>query len=181
MNCPYKGKFRVSQEYKGTAHKGIDLVAIDDNKVYCTVDGKIIRAGWENPNNRKQGWGLRVVVKENGTNRYFYFGHLSKICEYAGDVKKGDIIGVQGNTGHSTGDHLHYECRENDNKANYLNICDISEIPNFRGTYISNSNIYDVKWLQNELNKRGYNLVVDGICGAKTTAAIIDCLEKNKW
>lgn len=182
MISPFRGRFRVSQIYKGAKHKGIDLVAIDDTTVYSTVHGTIIRAGWENPKNHLQGWGIRVVIRENDSDRFFYYGHLQSHSVKVGEtVNVGDKIGTQGNTGRSTGDHLHYECRIGDNRDFFRDISYISGIPNCVGIYGGENVLFDVKWLQTELNKRGYALVVDGIFGAKTTAAVIDCLSKNKW
>ena len=41
MNSPYNGKFRVSQQYKGTAHDGLDLVGIDSKEIHSTVNGVV--------------------------------------------------------------------------------------------------------------------------------------------
>ena len=48
MNSPYIGKFRVTQEYKGSAHDGFDLVGIDSKEIHSTATGKVVYAGWEN-------------------------------------------------------------------------------------------------------------------------------------
>lgn len=182
MISPFRGRFRVSQIYKGAPHKGLDLVAIDDTTVYSTVNGTIIRAGWENPKNHSRGWGIRVVIRENDSDKYFYYGHLQSHSVKVGEsVNVGDKIGTQGNTGKSTGDHLHYECRIGDSRNFFRDVSYISGIPNRVGIYGGENTVYDVKWLQTELNNRGYTLVVDGILGVKTTAAVIDCLSKNKW
>ena len=135
MNSPYMGKFKVSQAYS-SAHTGLDLVGIDSKEIHSTVAGRVIRAGWENPNDHSQGWGQRVVIQKSGTDQYYYFGHLSEIKVKAGDtVKVTDVIGIEGSTGTSTGSHCHYECRLNDSKAQAQNISTISGISNALGTY----------------------------------------------
>ena len=117
MIAPYKGTFRISQTWNnlrsnGTLHQGFDLVGIADKRLYSPVYGTVVRAGWENPKNAKQGWGRRVVVRIGKTRFYMYFGHLSSIAVTAGQtVKPGDLIGIEGSTGHSTGSHLHWEIR----------------------------------------------------------------------
>lgn len=146
MNVPFKGQFKVTQLFKGSLHDGLDIVAIGDERVYSTIDGLVERAGWENASNRMQGFGIYVRIKENGSNRRFYFGHLSFTpCEVGQYVKKGQYIGVQGSTGRSTGPHLHYCCRENADKKKILDICKISGIPNKLGVCSTNKKTYLVK------------------------------------
>ena len=109
MNSPYKGKFRVSQIFKGASHDGLDLVGVDSKEVHSTVSGTVEKAAWENPLNRKQGFGLYVRIKAAESVDKYYYGHLSKVTVTAGQtVKKGDLIGVEGSTGNSTGPHLHF-------------------------------------------------------------------------
>lgn len=135
MNAPYIGRFRVSQQYSAS-HTGLDLVGVDSKEIHSTVTGTVVRAGWENDNNHAQGFGQRVVIKRDGTDEYYYFGHLSEIRCKAGDkVKITDVIGIEGSTGYSTGSHCHYECRLSDQKAKHRNISTISGIPNAIGTY----------------------------------------------
>lgn len=136
MNAPYDGKFRVSQEYKGPAvHDGLDLVGIDSKTVRCVVAGTVTKAGWENAANKKQGFGLRVCIKDS-KNRWWYYGHLTNINVKVGQaVKVHDIIGTEGSTGSSTGSHCHICCRPNGVKADALNVATLLNIPNKIGTY----------------------------------------------
>lgn len=136
MNSPYKGKFKVTQIFKGAAHDGLDLVGIDSKQVHSTINGIVEKAAWENPSDRKQGFGLYVRIrKENSTDKY-YFGHLSKVLVSAGQkVKIGDVIGIEGSTGYSTGSHCHYCIRGNGLKSQIKNVSEISGIPNKLGTY----------------------------------------------
>jgi murein DD-endopeptidase MepM/ murein hydrolase activator NlpD len=90
---------------KPAMHSGIDFRGPVGSPVYTTAPGVIVKAG------RHGGYGKLVEVRhENGvTTRY---AHLSMIAVRAGQkVKRGDMIGKLGNTGRSTGPHLHYETR----------------------------------------------------------------------
>lgn len=136
MNSPYNGKFRVSQQYKGAAHDGLDLVGVDSKEIHSTVNGTVERAGWENALNRKQGFGLYVRIRQDGTTDRYYFGHLSEVRVKVGqEVKIGDVLGVEGNTGYSFGSHCHYCVRGNGSKSQIKDVCAISGIPNKLGTY----------------------------------------------
>ena len=136
MNSPYKSKFKVTQEYKGITHDGLDLVGLSDKTIYSTVNGTVERAGWENPSNKSQGFGLYVRVKKQGSTDRYYFGHLSSIKVKVGqEVKTGDVLGIEGSTGKSTGSHCHYCARTDASKQKLLDISKISGIPNKIGTY----------------------------------------------
>jgi murein DD-endopeptidase MepM/ murein hydrolase activator NlpD len=133
MNSPYEGKFNVTQRFKGSAHDGLDLVGIDSKEIHATADGKIVYAGWENPDNHYQGFGQYVVIQDS-KGRMFHFGHLSEIrCKVGDMVKITDVIGVEGNTGHSTGSHCHYCIRTSLSPGTFLDINQISGIPNVEG------------------------------------------------
>lgn len=89
-------------------HKGVDLRAETGTEVYAVSDGKVSRNGWD-----PGGYGKWIeITHEDGiTTRY---AHLSEKNVKKGDeVKAGDVIGLSGNTGSSTGPHLHYEVRKN--------------------------------------------------------------------
>ena len=136
MNSPYFGKFRVSQQFKNSAHDGLDLVGVDSKEIHSTVNGIVEVAGWENPANYSQGFGQYVRIKKDGTNERYYFGHLSEVKVKVGDqVKITQVIGIEGSTGKSTGSHCHYCCRNNASKSEIKDISAISGIPNAIGTY----------------------------------------------
>jgi murein DD-endopeptidase MepM/ murein hydrolase activator NlpD len=87
-------------------HNGIDFSAIQGKPVYAVEDG-ITQVAKDNPT----GYGLYIVVDHG--NFGSLYAHLSKMVVSAGKyVKAGDIIGYSGNTGDSTGPHLHFEIRE---------------------------------------------------------------------
>ena len=137
MNSPYMGNFRVSQQYK-TSHTGLDLVGVDSKEIHSTVNGVVDYAGWENNNNHSQGFGQYVVIKDNATGHYYYFGHMSEIRVKTGQaVKVTDVIGIEGSTGYSTGSHCHYEIRNKRGVAykGTVNVSAVSGIPNAIGTY----------------------------------------------
>lgn len=132
MNSPYMGKFRISQKFKGAEHDGLDLVGIDSKEIHSTVTGKVVFAGWENPNNHNQGFGQYVVVQSG--NQLHHFAHLSEIkVKYGDAVKCTDVVGIEGSTGYSTGSHCHYCVRTSLSPGTFLDVCSISGIPNVEG------------------------------------------------
>lgn len=97
---------RLTQSYH-THHNGLDFGVPVGTPVRSTMDGQVVYAGWNN-----QGYGNLVIV-ENGPYRTYY-AHLSSIPVSIGQqVSAGTVIGLSGNTGNSTGPHLHYEIRLN--------------------------------------------------------------------
>jgi biotin carboxyl carrier protein len=93
-------------------HIALDFGVPVGTNVKSTMDGKVTYAGWNN-----EGYGNLVIV-ENGKYRT-YFGHLSNIPVKVGEkVSAGTVIGLSGNTGNSTGPHLHYEVRVNGSPIN---------------------------------------------------------------
>ena len=121
MNSPYMGNFEVTQEYKGNAHDGLDLVGLESKEVHSTVNGCVVFASWENPDNTKQGFGQYVVIRDSAGLLHHY-GHLSTIKVKVGDtVERGQLIGLCGNTGRSTGPHLHFEVIVNGSTKNPIN------------------------------------------------------------
>lgn len=97
-------------EGRDHSHKGIDIPAPAGTPVLASSTGRVTYAGWENPSNHKQGFGLYVTIRDE--NYLYFYGHLSSINVKIGqDVNIGDVIGGVGSTGHSSGDHLHFEVR----------------------------------------------------------------------
>lgn len=134
MIAPYKGKFKVSQCYKSQIHKGLDLVGLDSKIIHSTISGIVEAAHWDHAYDHKYGMGQYVRIRDDVTGYRFYFAHLSQISVKAGQrVARGQIIGVEGSTGHSTGSHLHYEVRRVPDNQTFLNVSEISGIPNKLG------------------------------------------------
>jgi murein DD-endopeptidase MepM/ murein hydrolase activator NlpD len=87
-------------------HWGIDLAGNDGEAVFATDAGVIVYAGWNN-----YGYGNMIMV-DHGNNFQSLYAHLSGINVICGQsVGQGDLIGAIGNTGRSTGSHLHFEIR----------------------------------------------------------------------
>lgn len=87
----------------GKMHNGLDFAAHVGTPIYATGDGKVKSAG------RHGGYG-NVVVISHGYGYETLYAHMSKFKVRRGQkVKRGDVIGYVGNTGLSTGPHLHYE------------------------------------------------------------------------
>ena len=100
-------------------YKGLDIAAAYGSDVMCAAQGKVIFAG------QKGGYGNCVIV-EHGNGLATLYGHLSKVLVKANqEVKVGEVIAKSGNTGRSTGPHLHYEVRKNNtpiNPKSFLNL-----------------------------------------------------------
>lgn len=86
-------------------HAGIDLVLPEGTRVYAAAAGRVVTAGWEG------GFGLLVVI-DHGDGFTTYYGHLSQLLVSVGQfVEIGQAVALSGNTGLSTGPHLHFELR----------------------------------------------------------------------
>lgn len=86
-------------------HEGQDLAGDYGTPIYATADGVVIHAGWEN------GYG-RLIKVQHAFGIETRYAHLSQIRVEVGQrVSRGDRIGDMGNSGRSTGTHLHYEVR----------------------------------------------------------------------
>ena len=126
---PVDKQFRVTQPYanqsalykkSGGMHKGVDFGCPIGTPVHATVGGKVIHSG---KHVSGQGWGnafgTHVIIDNDrfadGTaGLWMGYMHLSKVVVKKGAVvKKGDLIGYTGNTGHTTGPHLHVEVQKN--------------------------------------------------------------------
>lgn len=110
LAMPVQSSFRYSSTFGrrwGRMHEGIDLAAPVGTAIHATGDGVVTFAGWQ------RGYGNLIKIKhELGTETRY--GHLSKIRVKVGQkVSRGSRIGDMGNTGRSTGPHLHYEVRVN--------------------------------------------------------------------
>lgn len=108
LAMPVKSAFRFTSPYGarwGRRHEGIDLAAPTGTPIFSTADGEVIFAGWQ------RGYGNLIKIRhELGTETRY--GHLSRIRVKVGQkVSRGALIGDMGNTGRSTGSHLHYEVR----------------------------------------------------------------------
>lgn len=98
-------------------HHGLDFAAPIGTPIYSTADGKVIFSG------KRNGYG-NVLEIDHGYGYHTYYAHNSINLANEGDeVKRGEIIARVGNSGRSTGPHVHYEVRLNgtpDNPARYI-------------------------------------------------------------
>ncbi len=87
-------------------HPGLDLACPVGSEVFAARKGRVTFAGY------RGGYGLLLIIKhEHGYSSYY--GHLKKIVIGKGDiVERGALIGISGDSGRSTGPHLHFEVRK---------------------------------------------------------------------
>jgi murein DD-endopeptidase MepM/ murein hydrolase activator NlpD len=96
-------------------HPGIDFAAPIGTEIYATGDGTIEKVGWVG------GYGKTIMIN-HGYGYKTRYAHCSKFnCRRGQKVKRGDLIGFVGNTGQSTGPHLHYEVFKNKKHINPVN------------------------------------------------------------
>jgi murein DD-endopeptidase MepM/ murein hydrolase activator NlpD len=105
---PLKGNFRYTSGFGprwGRMHQGTDFAAAYGTPIYATADGVVTSAGWGS------GYG-RLVKIQHEFGIETRYAHQSKILVKVGQrVSRGQQIGAMGNSGRSTGTHLHYEVR----------------------------------------------------------------------
>ncbi len=104
-------------------HAGVDIPSPYGTPVRVSADGIVVRAGWAG------GYGNLVEVRHDGgvVTRY---GHLSTIFVLPGSaIARGDVVGLVGSTGHSTGNHLHYEVRMDGRPVDPLGALDSVVLP----------------------------------------------------
>jgi murein DD-endopeptidase MepM/ murein hydrolase activator NlpD len=119
----YAGSYRwpldagiISSEFGerwGKMHKGVDLAADAGEPVYAVAAGEVIYAG-----DGLRGYGNVVIMRHDRRYSSLY-AHNSELKVKQGDhVEQGTLIALLGNTGHSTGPHVHFEIRDGDNAIN---------------------------------------------------------------
>lgn len=90
----------------GRAHKGLDIKVYIGDTIRAAFTGKVRMVAYEG-----KGYGKYIVIRHNNGLETIY-GHLSKqLVSENQEVRAGDVIGLGGNTGRSTGSHLHFETR----------------------------------------------------------------------
>lgn len=111
MRIPFEGKFPVTQRFGEkitdlSGHKGIDYALYYGTPVLAALDGKVLRTA-----HLATGYGSHVVLEHEGGLQTVY-AHLSSVSVSIGmTVREGQEIGRSGNSGNSTGAHLHFEVR----------------------------------------------------------------------
>ncbi len=113
-----------SDPFRGRAamHGGIDLAGPTGTPIYATADGIVNRAEWNNG-----GYGNLVEIN-HGQGIQTRYGHMSRLIARPGSrVRRGELIGLMGSTGRSTGSHLHYEVRIDGRAVNPIPFMQSSE------------------------------------------------------
>lgn len=110
LAMPVQDDFRFTSPFGrrwGRMHKGVDMAGPVGTPVYATADGVVTFAGWQN------GYG-RIIIVKHPFGLETRYPHLNAIRVKVGqEVARGARIGDMGNSGRSTGPHLHYEVRVN--------------------------------------------------------------------
>lgn len=114
---PFEGEYPITQKYgelipgvtyNNQPHTGIDYACPRGTPILASAEGTVMFAGWDTT-----GYGLCVNIQHPDGKATLY-AHLSKVYVNKGDkVRKGQEIGLSGDSGNVTGAHLHFEAREN--------------------------------------------------------------------
>jgi hypothetical protein len=203
MNTPFKNGYKVTQvfgarpEYYGQfgfdGHEGVDLIPLDsDWNMYCIEDGTVIR-DYDDP--RTGGaYGNYALVWNEENCRGWWYCHMSKNAVYVGqEVKRGDLIGVMGETGNTDGAHLHLGLRYgNENKEpintdngykGFVDPLPVLKELNMEGEMpLKNTNIdwYDYEGNQHTVGWYVYEWELEKRNGIKLASDIADLKEFNK-
>ena len=97
---------------EGGLHWGVDITADMGTPVHAAADAVVSEADW------MQGYG-KLVVLDHGNGMRTWYAHLSKFAVVPGqEIRRGEVVGYSGSTGHATGPHLHFEVRMGGNPVN---------------------------------------------------------------
>ena len=103
-------------------HHGIDFKGPPKATIHATADSKVKFSGFSN------SFG-NVVILDHGNDIISIYAHMSSAKVKTGQIiKRDDIIGLQGNTGRSTGEHLHYEVRYKGQSVNPIKFLQMNEV-----------------------------------------------------
>ncbi len=126
MVMPYKGKFRIASPFgdrldpitgEPSFHGGLDLVG-ENKEILAVKSGLVVRSRIvEDASDRTSEWGNYIAVDTG--EEIIYYCHLSKRLVSLGEqVSEGQLIGIEGSSGRSTGSHLHFEVRSTEKTEN---------------------------------------------------------------
>ena len=106
-------RFGVNESVRNHTHKGLDIAASNGTSISAVADGTVDYARFNSG-----GYGYLVIIS-HGNGVQTYYAHCSKLFVSEGDtVSAGDVIAAVGSTGHSTGNHLHFEVRIDGQQVN---------------------------------------------------------------
>ncbi len=122
MELIYKGDYKVTSPFghrnlNGDTryHKGVDFVGTDKT-IIAPCDGVIKSSAIiTNKTNATWEWGNYVRLDTSDGHKLFFCHLASRAVKVGQGIKKGDVIGIEGNTGYSFGSHCHFEVRTKDN------------------------------------------------------------------
>ena len=118
LSMPIKSNFRFTSGFGprwGRMHEGTDFAGPIGTPIYATADGVVTHAGWSS------GYG-RLIKIQHDFGIETRYAHLNSMDVRVGQrVSRGDKIGGLGNSGRSTGPHLHYEIRQSGEATNPMN------------------------------------------------------------
>lgn len=104
----------VITQYFFYGHQGLDIACKLGTPIYAAEDGVVETSGW------MTGYGKMIKIRHSSSMETLY-GHFSTLLVQSGEaVNRGDVIGLMGSTGWSTGSHLHFEVRVGNAKKNPL-------------------------------------------------------------
>jgi len=126
ISYPFEKEFRISQRFSENpqiysqfnlaGHNGLDFAIPEGTPILAVDDGVVNYIGYD-----EDGYGHYIRINHNGFQTLYAHGK-EVICKQIGiKVKKGDCVLISGNTGFSTGAHLHFGLREIDSKGSVLN------------------------------------------------------------
>ena len=109
-------KARMTQVFKGFSHLGIDLAGPIGTPIFAAQRGQVIYTG-----NDFTGFGKMIIIEDSQAGWSTFYAHLDKILIRQGSyVQQGQLIAHMGNTGRSSGPHLHFEIRKGKKAVNPL-------------------------------------------------------------
>jgi murein DD-endopeptidase MepM/ murein hydrolase activator NlpD len=88
-------------------HEGLDIAAGEMTPIIAPADGTVVYSGF------MAGWGNILILNHGYGYRTFYAHNARNLASWGKKVKRGEVIAYLGNTGQSTGPHLHYEVHVN--------------------------------------------------------------------
>lgn len=107
VDAPITQSYGVkSKRYASGFHDGVDFGCKSGTKVYAARKGVVTNSNWG------PDYGIHIVQRRSyplGTKNHLIYAHMSKVIVKPGQkIKKGQLLGLSGNTGKSTGSHLHF-------------------------------------------------------------------------
>lgn len=120
ISSKYGPRIDPVNKTEGAFHYGVDFATLVGTPVVAAADGKIFKAGWQDEKDKGAGFGLRVWQTSviSGQKVSIFYAHLSELSVLDGQtITAGTRVGLSGNTGKSSGPHLHFEVRPEGKKG----------------------------------------------------------------